>query len=521
MPIPIVSEFRPSNDQKFAIVEDVFIRGGLFVAESFENLSAVHPSRLKSGMVAVIPDLDSDRLRSFRLESDLLTWTPCFLGDKGDKGDKGEKGDKGDKGLDGIRGAAFRYEDFTPQQLAGLKGEKGDTGDAFTFDDFTPAQLASLKGEKGDAFVYSDFTPAQLASIKGEKGDKGDAFKYSDFTPDQLAAIKGDKGDKGNAFVYADFTPAQLAALKGEKGDKGDGLNFDDLTPEQIAAIKGVPGDKGDPFVYSDFTPAQLAALKGDPFTYADLTPAQLAALKGDKGDKGDAFKYSDFTPAQLAALKGEPGQDGQDGAAFTYADFTPAQLAGLKGEKGDAFTPTAQDWDTYTPYKRGVLRLDVDSGGNPQVYKALVSNTSTVAPKDDPTNWTPVQYLDSTQVSALVTSTLNANIQHTMAGAHDLLKAGSTCYRTKLTQRVSIPAGAAGSNLFCEVAATVASTVDVIVNGSVLFSFDVAVGATVGTLINTPAETILNVGDTVIIRGGATCNLLKMAASVLAYAEF
>jgi hypothetical protein len=301
-------------------------------------------------------------------------------------------------------------------------------------------------------------------------------------TPSHLAALKGDKGDKGNAFVYADFTPAQLAALKGAKGDKGDGLNFDDLTPEQIAAIKGVPGDKG---------------------------------------DKGDAFKYSDFTPAQFAALKGEPGQDGQDGAAFTYADFTPAQLAGLKGGKGDAFTPTAQDWDTYTPYKRGVLRLDVDSGGNPQVYKALVSNTSTVAPKDDPTNWTPVQYLDSTQVSALVTSTLNANIQHTMAGAHDLLKAGSTCYRTKLTQRVRIPAGAAGSNLFCEVAATVASTVDVIVNGSVLFSFDVAVGATAGTLINTPAETILNVGDTVIIRGGATCNLLKMAASVLAYAKF
>ena len=196
--------------------------------------------------------------------------------------------------------------------------------------------------------------------------------------------------------------------------------------------------------------------------------------------------------------------------------------LKGDKGDKGDAFTPTAQDWNANTPYKVGVLRLDVDAQGNPQVYKALVANTSTLAPKDDPTNWTPVTYLNSTQVSELVTSTLNEKVQHSLSGAHDLLKPGTTCFRTKLTQRIRIPAGAVGSNLFCETAATVASTVDVIVNGTTLFSYEVAAGATTGSLIAVPgAETILNVGDTVIIKGGASCNLAKMSATVLAYAKF
>ena len=30
------------------------------------------------------------------------------------------------------------------------------------------------KGDKGDPFTYDDFTPEQLAGLKGEKGDKGD-----------------------------------------------------------------------------------------------------------------------------------------------------------------------------------------------------------------------------------------------------------------------------------------------------------------------------------------------------------
>ena len=99
------------------------------------------------------------------------------------------------RGPKGETGAAFTYEDFTPEQLAALtgpKGDKGDTGDT---------------GEKGDAFTYEDFTEEQLTALTGPKGDKGDT---------------GDTGEKGDAFTYEDFTEEQLAALVGPKGDKGD-----------------------------------------------------------------------------------------------------------------------------------------------------------------------------------------------------------------------------------------------------------------------------------------------------------
>lgn len=55
---------------------------------------------------------------------------------------------------------------------------KGDKGDPFTYDDFTPEQLAGLKGEKGEKGDQG------VQGIQGEKGEKGDT---------------GDKGDKGDA----------------------------------------------------------------------------------------------------------------------------------------------------------------------------------------------------------------------------------------------------------------------------------------------------------------------------------
>ena len=59
---------------------------------------------------------------------------PAIKGDTGPKGDagpigpQGPKGNKGDTGLQGPKGEPFTYDDFTPEQLEGLKGPKGDTG---------------------------------------------------------------------------------------------------------------------------------------------------------------------------------------------------------------------------------------------------------------------------------------------------------------------------------------------------------------------------------------------------------
>ena len=78
-------------------------------------------------------------------------------GDKGDKGDTGAqgaqgiqglKGEKGEQGLKGEKGAQGA------QGIQGVKGEKGEQG------------LKGEKGDKGDSFKYADFTPEQINGLK-------------------------------------------------------------------------------------------------------------------------------------------------------------------------------------------------------------------------------------------------------------------------------------------------------------------------------------------------------------------
>lgn len=86
--------------------------------------------------------------------------------------------------LDSLKGAPFKYTDFTPEQLAELKGPKGEKGDS------------------------------------GAQGPKGDPFRYEDFTAEQLQALKGDKGDTGG---------------RGPVGPQGDNVNL-----ETVAKIKNL-----------------------------------------------------------------------------------------------------------------------------------------------------------------------------------------------------------------------------------------------------------------------------------------
>lgn len=64
----------------------------------------------------------------------------------------------------------------------GYKGEQGLKGDAFTFNDFTPEQLASLKGEKGE---QGERGLQGIQGIKGEQGIQGER------------GLQGEKGADG------------------------------------------------------------------------------------------------------------------------------------------------------------------------------------------------------------------------------------------------------------------------------------------------------------------------------------
>ena len=140
-------------------------------------------------------------------------------GPKGEQGIQGEIGPQGPKGEDGtsitikgtvadvsllpesgaagdgwiINGSLYIWDATNSKwvnagNIKGPQGEKGDTG------------------EKGDAFRYEDFTEEQLAALKGDTGEQGP---------------KGDKGDTGEQGPKGDKGDTGEQGIQGEKGDTG------------------------------------------------------------------------------------------------------------------------------------------------------------------------------------------------------------------------------------------------------------------------------------------------------------
>lgn len=85
---------------------------------------------------------------------------------------------------------------------------KGDPGKPFTYDDFTPEQLEGLRGPKGESLTFSDLTPEQIEELRGPQGEP---FTYDDFTPEQLEGLRG---PQGKSLTYDDLTPGQIAELQ-------------------------------------------------------------------------------------------------------------------------------------------------------------------------------------------------------------------------------------------------------------------------------------------------------------------
>lgn len=101
--------------------------------------------------------------------------------------------------LSAIKGRAFTYEDFTPEQLEALRWGKGDKGEAFKFEDFTLEQLKKLKGEKGEQWDKGD---------QGRQWDKGDPWESPEFrkTNDYLQIKFPSERTWKNLIPLADIT---------------------------------------------------------------------------------------------------------------------------------------------------------------------------------------------------------------------------------------------------------------------------------------------------------------------------
>ena len=193
-------------------------------------------------------------------------------------------------------------------RVVGDTGEKGDTGDAFTYEDFTPEQLAGLKGDTGDTGP---------AGPKGDTGDKGET------------GAKGDKGDKGETGATGE---------KGDTGPKGDTGNTGatgDTGPAGQTGDTGATGTattiKGSYNTYQELINAHPTGNDGDSYlvngylyVWLNNDWENVGSIKGDKGDTGDSGPKGDTGDTGPQGVKGDTGNTGATGAT------------GATGPKGD-----------------------------------------------------------------------------------------------------------------------------------------------------------------------------------------
>ena len=304
-------------------------------------------------------------------------------GEVGPQGPQGEKGDKGENGLSAYM-LAKTYDGFVGSMqewldtLVGPIGPAGEKGEAFKYEDFTPEQLAALKGpigEKGEnglsaymlAKKYDGFEgtlPEWLDSLKGNqgpRGEKGEPFRYEDFTEEQLAElVKGiESGAEGKSAyevaVKNGFKGSEkewLESLRGPEGPKGK------TGASAYMAWKTIPGNEEG--TVEDF----MESLRGE------AGPAGEQGPMGPQGPKGEAFKYEDFTPEQLEALRGPQGPAG-DSATNAEVEKLKAELLEARKRLADLTYGVEYEWIYFCEQpKAGENTLSFNKETAPEFYK-------------------------------------------------------------------------------------------------------------------------------------------------------
>ena len=253
------------------------------------------------------------------------------------------------QGLRGKDGKAFTYQDFTPDQLMGLRGPMGPTGPRGEMGPPGPAGKQGRDGERGDVGPMGPQGSAGRQGVQGPKGEKGDTGLQGPAGRDGLNGIPGPQGPIGPV------GPAGPVGPKGPQGEKGEpGIPFAFYkTYQSIQAMNAdsnnVPLNK---FVI-------IASTVNDPdnaklFIKTGTGMSLIADLSGANGIQG---------PAGPAGPTGPSGQIG------------PTGPIGPRGEKGDRGEQGVAPEITFTLEDNGDLYVDVSYNAN---VNSITVNTAT-----------------------------------------------------------------------------------------------------------------------------------------------
>lgn len=140
-------------------------------------------------------------------------WLVSLIGPPGTKGNKGDDGKSAyelfvqEHGGEEPEGGITAWL-LSLQGAPGDKGDKGDTGksayDLWVQENggaYPGGVTAWLRDLKGEAFTYDDFTPEQLDALRGPKGDKGDKGERGNPGAPGSQGPEGPEGPQGPAGV--------------------------------------------------------------------------------------------------------------------------------------------------------------------------------------------------------------------------------------------------------------------------------------------------------------------------------
>jgi hypothetical protein len=201
------------------------------------------------------------------------------------------------RGSNGEKGDPFEYDDFTPEQLEGLKGEQGEKGNDGTGVNIlgsyaTEAELVAAHpiGNVGDAYLVSgdlyvwDDTNSEwdnVGNIQGPPGENG-------------VGQQGEKGEDGKGWTAGGYDPSTGVV----EFTSDDGLGF------STTDLRGSSGEDGKGFTGGSYDTASGVVT----FTSDDGLGFSTGDLRGADGSNGDA---------------GENGEDGKGWYEGTYDETT------------------------------------------------------------------------------------------------------------------------------------------------------------------------------------------------------
>lgn len=197
-----------------------------------------------------------------------------------------------------LEGLAQRVDDAVADMI-----RRADSGE---FDGYTPVKGVDYfdgeKGDKGDPFRYEDFTPEQLASLKGDKGDKGDN------------GIDGKDGADG-------YTPVKdIDYFDGVNGKSAYQIAVDNgfigTEAEWLASLRGADGkdDVQPDWNQNDYT--QPDYVKNRPFYTGDPVETVFVEESSVSFVEHNGVYMAEF-PSTFAATVGETYKIYWDGAAY------------------------------------------------------------------------------------------------------------------------------------------------------------------------------------------------------------